>query len=450
MKKREPVILTEGDIGKQLLMFVWPILLANVFQQVYNITNSMIVGNYMSYEALAAVGASTSVINLAHYFFYGVSTAAGILVSHYYGAKDQENLRKAVETGLVMAVVVAISLTAFTEIFMSALLDLSNVTDALREYTESYLRVYCIGYVAVFLYNMCFFIMRSLGDSMGPLIYLIMSCVVNIVLGVVFVKFLNWGVVGAALATVISQFMVDFFALRSLYAMDEAFRINLAHLHVSGDLVKRMLQLGIPASVQNMLIGISAFVVQANINLFPDTAIAGIGVADKIAVWAQIPMQSISTIGTNYVGQNLGAKKYDRVQQGIKLCVKIAVIITIITSSGIFLLAEPLVKLFNSNPEVISYGTAMVKYTVFAFIPLALSHIYNGCCRGAGNMMIPMIIAVMSQCIFKYVFVQFGLAINFDIHIIYLSNLLSYTLAGLGATLYFHLSKWTKEAHLRP
>ena len=449
MDKKNNINLTEGVIWKQLLKFVWPIILANVFQQLYNITNSMIVGNYISTDALSAVSSTSSITQIASYIFYGISTAIGILVSNSFGAKDQENLKKTVETGLFLAVVGGILMTVLGELFTPQLMRFSNIRESIYHDAEVYLRIFMLGYTPVFLYNSSFFIMRSLGDSRHPLYYLMFSCLLNIVLGVVTVRYLNWGVVGVALSTVLSQVVVDIFALRSLFAMNEDFRIKLREYTVSFDYVKKMLQLGIPASIQNMLIAFSIVVVQSQINLFPNAAIAGIGVATKVAVWAQIPMQSISTIGTSYVGQNLGARKYDRVKSGIRICNIIASIITLISAIIISLNAEFFVGLFNDNPDVVLYGAKMVRFSAFSFVPLTWSHIYNGCCRGAGNMLVPMIIAVTTQCVFKYLFVVYGLKIDFNINIIYLSDALTYTLAGLAATAYFHLSPWTKKAHLR-
>lgn len=450
MENKKYIDLTEGVIWKQLLKFVWPITLANVFQQLYGMTNAMIVGNYMSTEALSAVSSTTSICNIANFFFYGIATACGILVSNYHGAKDKENLRKTIHTGLVMAVVGGVIITTIGEIFTDSLMAMSNIRESIYQDAELYLRVFMLGNAAVFLYNISFFIMRSLGDSRDPLYYLMFSSVMNVILGIVMVKYLHFGVVGTALASIISQLMVDVLAIRTLFRMDDSFKISVRGMKIDFGLVKRMLELGIPASIQNMLIAISNLVVQSYVNLFPNEFIAGIGVADKVASWTQIPMQSISTIGTSYVGQNLGARKYDRVQEGIKMCNWIATIITTICAVIIFVSAESFVGLFDSDPEVIKYGSTMTRYMVFSFIPLTWSHIYNGCCRGAGNMKVPMIIAVMCQCVFKYIFVTIGLKIKFDMIFIYLATALSFTLAGVAATIYFNTSKWTKEAHLRP
>ena len=450
MENKKVIDLTEGVIWKQLLKFVCPITLANVFQQLYGMTNAMIVGNYMDTEALSAVSSTNSICNIANFFFYGIAMACGILVSNYRGAKNNEGLRRTIHTGLILSVIVGLIITVFGELFTPLLMSMSNIRESIYHNAEMYLRVYMLGNAAVFLYNISFFIMRSLGDSRDPLYYLMFSSIMNVILGIIMVKYLQFGVVGTALASIISQLMVDVLALRALFKMDSAFRIDFKNLKIDTALIKRMLQLGIPASIQNMLIAISNLTVQSYVNMFPNEFIAGVGVAEKVANWTQIPMQSISTIGTSYVGQNLGAKKYDRVQEGIKMCNIIATVITAIFAVFIFIFAETFVGLFDSDPEVIRYGSTMTRYMVFSFIPLTWSHIYNGCCRGAGNMKVPMFIAVMGQCVFKYIFVTVGLSIKFDMIFIYLSTALSFTLAGVMAAVYFHTSKWTKEAHLRP
>lgn len=450
MDRKKAVNLTEGVIWKQLLKFVWPIMIANIFQQLYNITNSMIVGNYVSKEALSAVSACTSILQIANYFFYGVSTACGILTSTYFGARNKEKLNEVIETSLLISVAVGIGLTLLGEIFTPQLMAFSHISPSIAKTSETYMRVYMLGNVFVFIYNISFFILRSMGDSRSPLYYLMMSCGINIVLGVIFVRFLNLSVVGTALATIISQLVVDIFALRLLMRMKDVITFDWKHMHFSWTLARQMAKLGIPAAIQNMLIGFSSMVVQSYVNMFPNEAIAGIGVAEKVAHWVQIPMQAISTIGTSYVGQNLGAGKYERVQQGIRLCIVIATIVTVICSLGVYAGAEFFIGLFNKDPDVIRYGVAMARYSVFGFIPLTWSHIYNGCCRGSGNVKQPLIIAVMTQCVFKYLFVTVGLNFSFDIRVIYMANLLTYTLAGLLASAYFHFSHFTKEAHLRP
>ena len=449
MRSRSNVDLTKGVIWKQLLIFVWPIVLSSVFEQLYNLTNSMIAGRLISTEALGAISATSSITIISTYFFYGVSTACGILVSRYYGARDMKSVQRAVDTGLTIAIGVGLGFMLVFQLRTPLLLRVSNVNASLYADAERYLRVYMLGSVPVFLYNMSFFVMRSLGDSRHPLYFLMVSCVLNIFLGIFLVKFFNLGVIGIALASIISQLVTDLLAMKALTSLDDELTINFLKLQPDKKMIFRMLELGIPASVQNILIALSEMMIQSHVNLFPTEVIAGIGVAHKVSLWVHLPMQSISVILVNYVGQNLGAKEYKRVQEGINLCNMIGVIVTVIACAVVFVGAYPFVGLFDKDPMVIEHAAIMTRYTIFSAIPLVFSHMYNGACRAAGNVRIPMLLSVFSQCICRYLFVAIGMKITFDIRIIYLSSLVGYTLSGIIATAYFRLSKWTKEAGLR-
>jgi Na+-driven multidrug efflux pump len=199
-----------------------------------------------------------------------------------------------------------------------------------------------------------------------------------------------------------------------------------------------------------MLLAFSQMLVQSYINQFPNEVIAGIGAASKVDSFAQIPMSAISTACTTFVGQNLGAKKYDRVQHGVIDSIRLSNIMMIVVCTIVFATAPFLISLFNKDPLVVQHGTAMLRHTIFTFILLGWSHVYNGCCRGAGNMRIPLIIAVLCQCVLRYAFVYVGLKINYSVDILYWSEAVAFGLAGLCASLYFRFSRWTKEKQLRP
>ena len=447
--KENRIDLTEGVIWKQLLIFVWPILLANIFEQLYNVTNSLIVGNYIDTIALSAVSATNSITLLTQFFYYGLAMASGVLVANFYGADLKHKVARTIETSFLLALIVGTACMLLIEVFTPQLMQLSNIDETIFEPAKLYLRIIILADMPIFLYNVCFFILRSLGNSKDPLNYLIISSVLNIILGVLFVRVFNWGIVGVGLATIISRVLIDILAIRLLLRIDPDICIDLRHLHIDFDLMKRIFALGVPAAVQNMLIAISNFIVQAYINMFSYEIIAGIGVANKVVLWVQMPMQGISTIGTNYVGQNLGARKYDRVKEGIRFCNWLATAITFVLALGTFIWADDLVRLFDKDPLVVIHGAAATRFMVFSFVPLTWSHIYNGCCRGAGNVRVPMIIAVMSQCVAKYLFVTIGLKISFNIVILYLAPAIGFSLAGIFASIYFHTSSWVKEAHLR-
>ena len=449
MSAKTAVKLTEGSIEKQILHFAWPILLSSIFQQLYNITNSIIVGNYISKTALSAVSATNAICNIYNFLFYGLGTGAGIVVATYFGASRNREIKKSIDTAITFAVVGGIILTIASEMMIPFFLKVTNVNPELYKMASDYLAVYFIGNIAVFLYQMGFFILRSMGDSKHPLYYLILSSIINIVLGVIFVRLFNLSVMGTALATIISQFVVDVLVLKLLINLEENIRFDIRNIEFDYKIAQKICSLGIPAGIQNMMIALSSMMIQSYINKFPNEIIAGIGVAERINVFAQIPMSAISTVTVNMVSQNMGAQKYDRARDTVKYSIKMATIVTIICSIFVFMTSELWVSMFNRDAMVIESGSKMIRMMVFSNIFIGWSHVYHGAIRGSGNVKIPMINAVFSQCIIRFLFVYFGLMVVYDVRILYLSGAVGYTCAGVIATLYFKFSKWTKNVQLR-
>ncbi len=449
MSKKSSVTLTEGNIFKQLLKYVWPIMLANVFEQVYNLTNAMIVGNYVSKEALSAVSSCSIISNIYNLFFHGLGLGAGIVVATYVGAKDKRKIKESIETSLVIATLGGLLLTVVSYICIPYLMNVSNIKVELYDLAYSYLSIYVLGTASSLTYMMCFFILRSIGDSKTPLKYLILSCFLNLALGVIFVRVLDLSVTGTALATIISQFVVDILCLNKILSLEEV-QFNFKNIDFNWKIFGKICSLAVPAGIQNMLIAISTMMIQSYINLLPNEYIAGIGVANKIAVFAYIPMGAVATVTINMVSQNMGAKEYKRAQEVIKQSIKICNIITLISSTFLFVSAPFWVSLFNKDPLIISAGAMAVRITVYSYIPLGWSHVYHGAIRGAGNVRGPMLIAIFTQCISRYLFVYFGLQLlPKNVYIIYTSSAFGFTLAGIVASLYFHNSKWTKDKMLR-
>ena len=449
MAKQGTLKLTEGNIQKQILLFAWPILLSNIFQQFYNITNSIIVGNYISKTALSAVSATSSICNACNSLFFGLGTGAGIIVANYFGAQDEKKVKQAIDTSLVFAIGGGILLTVLFEFCIPFFLQVTNVNTEIFDMAQSYLQVYFLGNTAVFMYQMGFFILRSLGDSKHPLYFLILSSVVNLTLAIFFVRIMNLSVMGTALATIISQFVVDFFCLRLLLNLDKNIRFDVKNIQFNWDTAKRICSLGIPAGIQNMMIYISSMMVQSYINVFPNETIAGIGVAERVAIFSQIPMNAVSTVTVNMVSQNMGAKKYERAQETVRISIKMANIITLLTSVLVFFTAEIWIQFFNKDPLVVKCGSDMIRLMIFSNIPLAWSHVYHGAIRGSGNVKVPMFNAVMSQCVARFLFVFIGLKLFYDVRILYLSAAVGYTFAGIFASLYFRHSQWAKQVGLR-
>ena len=438
-----------GDLKKLIINLAWPVLLASIFQELFNITNSIIVGNYISLKALSAVSACTWICNIYNYAFYGLGMGTGILIAKYFGSKDSENLKLTMNTSLIFAVVGGLLITILSELSIPNLMNLCNISSDLYADSYSYLRVYMLTPTVFLTYQMCFYIMRSVGDTKHPLFFLIISCFSNIVLGIIFVRILHFDVAGTALATLLSQIIVDILSLRFLFNSFDEFKLDLKELKFSFNTVKEICRLGIPAGIQNMLIALSSLMIQSSINLFSNEIIAGIGVAEKIATWCQMGSIALSNSCMIIVSQNLGAKNYERVQDAIKKLFRYSTIVTAISITIIFVLARPLVSLFNDSELVRHYGTTMIRCMSFSFMFLNVSHLYNAACRASGNVKNPMIIAVASQVLLKYLFVLIGLKIVFSEWIIYFGSAFGYSFAGIFAFLYFRFSKYTKQAKLR-
>lgn len=449
MKKSKTLKLTEGNIQKQIIAFMWPILLSSLFQQFYNITNSMIVGNYISKTALSAVSATNAICNIFNFLFYGIGTGAGIVIATQFGAGDDAKIKKSIDTSILFSLVGGLILTVLSEFSLDFLLEITNVNAELFPMAKSYLHIYFLGNTAVFMYQMCFFVFRSLGDSEHPLYFLILSSTINLILGVIFVRICNLSVMGTALATIIAQTVVDILCLRLLFKLDENIKFSFKNITFDARTAYEFCALGIPAGIQNMMIAISSMMVQSYINAFPNEIIAGIGVAERVAVFAQSPMSAISTVTVNMVSQNMGAKKYERAQEAIHKSIAMSNIVTFICCLIMFITAPFWVSLFNKDPLVIESGSEMIRIMIFSFIPLGWSHVYHGAIRGSGNVKVPMIIAVMTQCVSRFLFVYFGLKIHYDVRILYASSAVGFTLAGIFASLYFKKSAWTKQVGLR-
>lgn len=448
MAKNTKISLTEGNIYRLILEFSWPVFVSMIFSEFYNLTNSLIVGNYVSLQALSAVSACTWICNIFNYTFYGLGMGAGILIARYYGAKDKVRLKRALDSSIVFAFVGGILLTVLSELMLPLIMRLCNIAPDIYNDALSYMRVYLLGNTAVLTCQMCFFMLRSFGDTKHQLYYSIISSLINMGLGVFFVRVLNLSVIGTALATIISQFVMDYLTLRLMFNYDEI-DFDIRNIDFSFAVIGEICRLGIPAGFQNMLIALSSVMVQSYINRFPNEVISGIGVAEKIASWGQLPSVAVQGAVMSLVAQNLGAGKTERAKESVKASLIISTAFTFILVLIIYFAAPYLVSRFNPNPDVTYYGTQMIRYSVFALIFINLSHIFNAACRGAGNVRIPMYIAIICQVICKYLFVRIGLSLFYDVRILYLGTAFGYTLAGIMATLYFYTSNWTAEIGLR-
>lgn len=452
MRKRDLVQnnrgIVEGVIWKQLLIYFFPILLGTFFQQLYNTVDAVVVGNYLGKEALAAVGGATgTIINLLVGFFVGLSSGATVVISQYFGSGDEEGVSRAVHTSIALSLAGGIFLT-FVGIFGArwALEMMGTTADVIGGATD-YMRIYFAGVIMNLLYNMSSGILRAIGDSRRPMIYLIICCLVNIVLDILFVGFMHMGVAGAAIATISSQAVSAILTMRALMRTEECYKFVIKKLRVDFPLLGRILRIGFPAGIQSMMYSISNLLIQANINaLGTDTMAAwtAFGKVDSI-IWMVMGAFSVSV--TTFVGQNWGAGKVDRVKASIRTGMVVELLSTLIMSGVILLTGQHLIRLFTQDEGVIAISLMIMHCNVplyASFVPIDL---LSGGMRGMGNSLAPMLIICFGVCIFRVVWLFTAVPLNNNIITIVLSYPISWILTSIVMIIYY--LHWSKKAGLR-
>lgn len=410
MNKRQrenQVAMTEGVIWKQLLYFSIPLLLGNLFQQLYNTVDSVVVGNFVGSQALAAVGSSNSLINLIIGMSMGIGTGAGVIISQYYGAGEKEKLQWAVHTSVALSLIGGVLLTLIGVRFSPLLLKWMGTPEDVMPNSVSFLRIFFSGSIFNLVYNMGAGILRAVGDSKRPLYYLGVSSVVNIVLDLLFVAVFKMGTAGAGIATVIAQAVSSVLVVRALMKTRESHRLILSRIAIDKRMMVRILKLGIPTGIQQSIISLSNVVVQANVNVYGAAAMAGFGAYTKIDGFAMLPLQSFCLASTVFTGQNIGAGKAKRVKQGILQGIFISLGYTALISTFLYFYAEPLLKIFSPDRDVIAYGTSSMVILLPFYWTMAIHQILMGSIRGSGRTMVSMMIGVGNMCLLRMVYINF-------------------------------------------
>lgn len=439
-------LMTEGPILKQLMNFAFPLLLGNLFQQLYNTVDSVIVGNYVGSNALASVNSSTPIINLLVSFFMGISVGAGVVISQYYGARNKEKLHDAVHSTIALALAGSIILTLIGVICSPLILRLMGTPEDIMPESILYLQIYFGGIIGIILYNMGSGILRAIGDSKSPLYFLIVSSVVNIILDLVFVINFKMGVAGVALATLIAQCISAFLTMYVLMTGKKEYGVILKDIKFHKAQVLKIVKIGLPSGVQNAIVSFSNVVVQSNINSFGTLAMAGCGSYTKVDGFAILPVMSFSMALTTFTGQNIGANKYDRVKEGTKIGMILSAVITFTISAILLIFAPNILRIFSDNTEVIYYGTLMLKTLAPAYIFLAISHALSGVLRGAGLTTVPMIIMVCCWCFMRMAWILSLVPIFNDIRIVFLGYPITWFASALLLFIYYKKANWIHYA----
>ena len=388
--------MTEGSIVKQVILFALPLMLGNVFQMLYNTVDSIVVGNYVGTQALAAVGSTTMIVNMMVFFFNGFSTGAGVVIANYFGGRDMKTLHKTIET--TMAATFALSLL-FTVAGVAAvkpmLRFMATPEDVFAEAT-TYLRIYIGGISGLLVYNMGSGILRAVGDTMRPLYFLILTSVLNIILDLAFVLGLHRGIEGVAWATIISQFISAFLILLLLSRSEDIYRLTWHDLKIDRAILGRIFAVGLPAGIQSIITAFSNVFVQSYINYFGSSCMAGWSCYNKLDQFIMLPMQSMAMASTTFVSQNIGAEKRQRADKGTIVTVALSVGVTAVIVAVLCLFAAPAVGLFTPDASVIEYGVLFIRVNSFFLLFNGVSHVLAGALRGQGDSRGPMIIMLLS------------------------------------------------------
>lgn len=427
---------TEGSIGKKLVIFAVPLILGNLLQQLYNTVDSIIVGNYVGSGGLAAVGSGTMLINLLIAFSTGASTGAGIIVSQAYGAKRNRDVEEAVHTSLAIAGILGAVLTIGGVIMTPQILTWMGTPADVMPEAVSYYKIYSGGLIFNVLYNMAAGILNAVGNSKRSLFYLAAASVTNIVLDLLFVEVFQMGTAGAAVATDISQIVSVVLAVGYLMRTKDSCRIYLKRIRMDKRTAGKIIKLGVPTGIQGMVISLSNLLVQSSVNSFGTIAVAGFGAYLKIDGFNVLPVISLGMAATTFTAQNMGAGKMDRVKKGMAVTLAMGIGYCICIGILLFTFRYQVVGIFNPDAEVIGYGVAAMRYFCPAYFILSIVHSLAGTIRGTGNTVAPMLIMLVSMCMFRMLWIWFVFPHFHVIRAIYMLYPLSWSSGAIMMMLY--------------
>lgn len=438
-------ILT-GSIPRQLLAFFLPIWFGTLFQQLYNTADTLIVGNFVGTNALAAVGATGAFVNLLVGLFVGLCSGAGVVVAQSYGARDLDAVDRQVHTSLVFSVVIGALLTVVGLLTAEPVLRLMGTPEEILGDAALYLRIYFLGMIPQILYNMGTNILRAAGDSKRPLYFLIVASLVNIALDIVFIAVFHWGVAGAALATILSQVASAVLTLRCLAgSQGMPWHLAAAKLRMERTILVAICMIGIPAAAQSALYNISNMMIQSCMNGFGTDTIAAWGVYGKIDFIFWMTINSLGISITTFAGQNFGARQYDRVRRGTRICLGMAAAAALGISVVFFLGAGPLFRLFSQDPEVIAVGVDMMHVLVPAYITYVCIEILSGALRGCGDVRVPTLITVVCVCGLRILWLVTAVPRWHTVATVEFSYPITWTLASALFVVYYKKGNWLRR-----
>lgn len=452
-KMFEPVDMTVGRPWEDILIFTIPMLLGNIAQQLYNTVDSVVVGNYIGDNALAAVGTAGPIVNLLIVLFVGLSIGASITVSQYFGAKNRYDLSVSIGNCLTLSFIAVVFVMVVATLITDPLLLALNTPDTIRGWSATYLRIIFLGIAGMALYNILSGILRGLGDSVSPLIYLVIASVINIVLDVLFVAKFNMGVAGVALATVIAQAISCILSFRKLFRLHEVFDFKPEYLKMTKKHALTIVKLGIPSGITQAILSLSMLIVQSLINSFGEMFIAANVIVMRVDGFVMLPNFSFGTAMTTYAGQNVGAKAYDRVTQGAKQGTIMAVATSAVITGLALIFGRPLMGIFTNTEELVTLSMNMMRILAVGYLAMGVTQSLAGVMRGAGDTITPMWLSVFQTFVLRmglaYGLVYLTRSEQFPQgrkECIFVSLLVSWLIGALLNFIFYKKGKWRTRA----
>lgn len=434
--------LTAGNPYSLIVGFAMPVLLSQIFQQLYNTADTYLVSKFLGTDAMAAVSSSGTLIFLLVSFFNGTAMGAGVVISRYFGAGDPDRVSRAIHTNIALGLASSVFLTVIGVWLTPTFLVWMNTdVDVLPQAIE-YFRYYFLGIIGLVMYNICRGIMNAVGDSNRPLYYLIFSSVLNVVLDVLFMGVFHWGVWSAAAATVVSQLASVVLCCFHLFRKGNIFTVELRKIRFHWDMLKEIIRFGLPSGIQNSVIGLANVIVQSQINSFGKLAMAAYGAHAKIEGFAFLPITSFNMAVTTFISQNLGAKQYDRAKKGARFGIWAAVIMAELIGVACYVWAPYLIGFFDKTPEVVAYGVQQAHTVALFYCLLAFSHSIAAVCRGAGKAFVPMFVMLSVWCVLRIVYIILVMHFIGEITYIYWAYPLTWLISSVIYLIYYLCSDW--------
>lgn len=446
VRKEHSMTMTQGSILRQLLLYSLPLLAGNFFQQCYNTVDSIVLGNFVGKAALAAVGTTTPIINTLIGLFLGLSAGIGVVISQFYGAREDEKVGQAVQTSLVLVLVLCAAFTVVGVWMVPFMLKLMATPADVFGPAQEYLQIYFAGVAGLMLYNLGSGILRAVGDSRRPLYFLLFSAGINTVLDLLFVAVFHWGIAGAAIATIAAQAISAVLALGVLTASRECYRIQWRGLKVQRGILKNIFIVGVPSALQLAITSFSNVFVQSYVNRFASSCMAGWAAYQKIDAFAILPMTTLSVTATTFVGQNVGAGNWERAKQGIRCSLAIATVVAVVVLVPLMIFARPLCGLFNQEPEVLDYGVYFIRLISPFYLIANFNQIYAGALRGAGDAKVPMFIMLGSFVAFRQVYLLITYRVFGTLLPVALGYPVGWIVCSVILLLYYRSGRWMRHS----